>query len=51
MRPGINIFDDRIFFLRTEIGRSDDDSPDVGFAVTALADKNLRRPPASFEQP
>ena len=36
LRPGVNVFDDRIFFLRIEIFRPPDDAVNVRDAVAAL---------------
>ena len=49
LRPGVNVFDHRIFFLRIKILGSADDTPDVRLAVARFGDEHLRRcQPDSF---
>ena len=37
--PGIDVFDNRVFFGRIKINRPVNDSPDIGFAISTLGDK------------
>jgi len=47
---GINVFYDGVFLVGIEVGRTDDDAPDVGFTVSAFGNKDLGRFPAGFFQ-
>ena len=49
-RPRIDVFDNRIFLMRIEIGRALDDAPHIRLAVTSLSHKHFRSHPSVFLQ-
>ncbi len=50
LRPCINVFYDRIFFLRIEIQWSDNDPPDIRFTITAFGHEDFRSFPSGRYQ-
>ena len=49
-RTRIDVFDNRIFLVRIEIGRALDDAPHIGLAISTLCHKHLRSYPSVLLQ-